>query len=219
EGHPTLARPAGPIERTISWCRRKPALAGSIIGLVVVGLAGLAGILWQWRRAEAESLKFQFRSYIGDMDLANRAVDEGDLGTAKGLVRRYWPESHQADLRNWEWHYLANLSEGDPHFPLVAHSSGVWSLGFLDDNTLLTAASADWRTVLWDLKEHRPSKIITNGGFGGSVADTMVVAPKRNAMFFRPAWSGATHVTLLDLQNATESKLLDADGPVTSLDI
>jgi hypothetical protein len=31
-------------------------------------LLGLAGILLEWRRAEAESLNFQFRSYIADMD-------------------------------------------------------------------------------------------------------------------------------------------------------
>jgi WD40 repeat protein len=219
EGQATLARPAGTLERAARWTKRRPGVAMSLAALLVVGLAGLAGILWQWRRAEAESLKFQVRSYVADMDLANRAVDEGDLGTAKGLLRRYWPEPHQADLRNWEWRYLANLSEGDPHHSLVAHSSVVLSICFLNDNTLITAATADWRTVLWDLKERRPSKTITNGGFGGSVVEVMAVAPRRNAMFHRPAWHGATNVTFVDLHDGTESKLLDAKGPVKWLDI
>jgi WD40 repeat protein len=198
----------------------------SLAALLVVGLAGLAGILWQWRRAEAESLKFQVRSYVADMDLANRAVDEGDLGTAKGLLRRYWPELHQADLRNWEWRYLANLSEGDPHFSLVAHSTDVLSLRFLDDNTLLTAGETDWRTVLWNLKERRPSNIITNRGFGGGVSEVMAVAPKRSAMFYRVAYGSASRLLVVDFQTGTETNLFDEKGvsvnveaPVKSLDI
>ena len=111
------------------------------------------------------------------MDLANRALDEGDLGMAQTLLRRYWPGPHETDLRNWEWRYLANLSDGDPHVSLVAHSAEVSSLRFLDDNTLLTAGSADWRTVVWNLKERRPSNIITNRGFGGGVSEVPAGAP------------------------------------------
>ena len=222
----THARPAGLVERSVRWCRRKPALAATAMALILVGLIGLAGILVEWRRAEAESLKFQFRSYVADMDLANGAVDEGDLGMAQTLLRRYWPEPHQADLRNWEWRYLANLSEGDPHFSLVAHSTDVLSLRFLDDNTLLTAGETDWRTVLWNLKERRPSNIITNRGFGGGVSEVMAVAPKRNAMFYRVAYSSASRVLVVDFQTGTETNLFDAKGvsvdveaPVKSLDI
>jgi hypothetical protein len=35
------------------------------------------------------------------MDLANRALNEGDLGMAQTLLRRYWPGPHETDLRNW----------------------------------------------------------------------------------------------------------------------
>lgn len=87
----THARPAGPVERGVRWCRRKPALALTLAALLVVGLMGGAGILMEWRRAEAESLKFRSRSYVADMELANLALHEGDLGIAQGLLRRYWP--------------------------------------------------------------------------------------------------------------------------------
>jgi len=213
---PTLARPAGAMERCVRWCRRKPALAATAMALILVGAIGLLGILTQWRRAEAESLKFQSRSYVADMDLANRAVNEGDLGMAKALLRRYWPGPHEADLRNWEWRYLANLSEGDPHFSLVAHSSQVLSLRFLDDNTLLTAGVADWRTVVWNLRERRPSNTITNLG---AVCEVTTVAPKRHAMFYRNAWHGTREVTLVDLQGGSETNLIDAEAAVRCLDI
>jgi len=176
--------------------------------------------------AENESRKFQSRSYVADMDLANRALLESDLGTAQGLLRRYWPASHEPDLRNWEWRYLARLSDGDPHFSLVEHSSAVLSLCFVDENTLLTAGQADWRTVLWNAKERRPSNIITNRGFAGGVSEVMAVAPRRNAMFYRPAWLRSSAVTVVDLEKGTEDDLRDAKGasvyaeaPVRSLDI
>ena len=214
----TRARPEGPMERSARWCRRKPPLAVALAALLVVGLIGVTGILVEWRRAQAESLKFQLRSYVADMDLANRALNEDDLGTAQALLRLYWPGPHETDLRNWEWRYLANLSQGDPHFSLVAHSSSVWSLCFLDDNTLLTAGIADWRTVLWNLRERRPSTIITNLGFGGGVSEVIALAPRRNAMFYRQAWNGTAAVTLVDLQRGTETELLVAKAAVRSLD-
>jgi WD40 repeat protein len=216
---PTLARPAGAVERVVRWCRRKPALSATVIALILVGGTGLVGILMEWRRAEAESLKFRLRSYVADMDLANRALNEGDLGTAQSLLRRYWPEPHAVDLRHWEWRYLANLSEGDPHSSLAAHSSPVMSLRFVDANTLLTAGSGDWRTVLWNLDERRPSNIFTNRGFGGTVGEAAAVAPSRHAMYFRPAWHLAKVITAMDLQKGTETTLTDANAAVRSLEL
>ncbi|MFI5460592.1 MAG: protein kinase [Isosphaerales bacterium] len=49
-----LARPAGILERTWSFSRRRPLVAGLAASLTVVSLTGLAGVVWQWRRAEAQ---------------------------------------------------------------------------------------------------------------------------------------------------------------------
>ena len=51
----THARPTGALERGLRWCRRKPALAATVIALIVVGWLGFAGIAWQWRRANREA--------------------------------------------------------------------------------------------------------------------------------------------------------------------
>ena len=53
---PIHARPIGFAGRLWSWCRRRPALAALVLALQLVGAAGLAGILWQWRRAEEHSI-------------------------------------------------------------------------------------------------------------------------------------------------------------------
>jgi WD40 repeat protein len=49
---PIHARPISRPERLWRWCRRKPALASLLVLLNVVGALGIAGIVWQWRRAE-----------------------------------------------------------------------------------------------------------------------------------------------------------------------
>jgi eukaryotic-like serine/threonine-protein kinase len=52
QGEPVRARSIGALGRGRRWCRRKPALAALSAVLVLAVLGGLAGILFQWRRAE-----------------------------------------------------------------------------------------------------------------------------------------------------------------------
>jgi tetratricopeptide (TPR) repeat protein len=52
QGEPVHARSIGALGRGWRWCRRKPALAAMSAVLVLSVLGGLAGILFQWRRAE-----------------------------------------------------------------------------------------------------------------------------------------------------------------------
>ena len=223
---PVVARPPSRLyEFQKSVRRHKAGFAGAATIMIVLAAGVLVSSLVAVRARRAE-LETRHARYVADMDLANRAVNEGDLGIARMLLRRYWPGPNEPDLRNWEWRYLATLSEGDPHVSLVAHSTPVLSLRFLDDNTLLTAGQADWRTVLWNLNERRPSSLITNRGFGGGVSDVMAVAPQRNAMFYRGAWSAASRIAVVDFQKGTESKLpiahgadVDAKAPIRSLDI
>jgi serine/threonine protein kinase/WD40 repeat protein len=219
DNEPVLARPPSRLYEFQKTVRRhKVGFAAAATVMIVLA----AGVLVSSRaavRARRAELQTRRTGYVADMDLANRALDLNDLGIAQALLRRYWPEPHETDLRNWEWRYLADLAGGDPHFSLVAHSSPVLSLRFLDDNTLLTAGETDWRTVLWNLKERRPSNIITNRSFGGGVSEVAAVAPKRNAMCYRVAWSGSRKVTLVDLQRGTETNLLDAKAAVRWLDL
>jgi tetratricopeptide (TPR) repeat protein len=52
QGAPVHARSIGALGRGWRWCRRKPALAALSAVLVLAVLGGLAGILFEWRRAE-----------------------------------------------------------------------------------------------------------------------------------------------------------------------
>jgi serine/threonine protein kinase/WD40 repeat protein len=223
KNEPVAARPPSRFyvfQKTVR--RHKVGFAAATVVMIVLAAGVLISSLEAARARRAE-VQARHTGYVADMDLANRALDEGDLGIAQTLLRRYWPGPHEADLRNWEWRYLANLSEGDPHFSLVAHSTDVLSLRFLDDNTLLTAGETDWRTVLWNLKERRPSNIITNRGFGGGVSEVSAVAPKRNAMYYRAAVHFASGIGEIDLQKGelrnADNAFPDVEAPIKSLEI
>jgi serine/threonine-protein kinase len=49
---PIQARRTPPHERVWRWCRRNPMLAGLAAALLFSLLGGLAGVTWEWRRAE-----------------------------------------------------------------------------------------------------------------------------------------------------------------------
>lgn len=102
---PVHARPVTRVERVWRWCRRKPALASLVVALHLVFALGLAGVFWQWRRAELnatreaseraraeqESLKARQYAYASDMNLAQQAVQADELDRALQLLNRHRP--------------------------------------------------------------------------------------------------------------------------------
>ena len=51
EDRPILARRVSEAEKVWRWCRRNPLPASLLAGIVLVFLAGFAGVSWQWREA------------------------------------------------------------------------------------------------------------------------------------------------------------------------
>jgi tetratricopeptide (TPR) repeat protein len=75
-GEPIRARPVGAGERVVVWCRRKPGVAGLLAALVLVFLAGGAGVLWQWQRAAASAAEAdrQAAAFKEERDVAERRL-------------------------------------------------------------------------------------------------------------------------------------------------
>lgn len=55
-GQPVYARPIGPFGRCWRWAKRRPAVAGLLLTLVLTVVGGFSGVFGQWRRAEALAL-------------------------------------------------------------------------------------------------------------------------------------------------------------------
>jgi WD40 repeat protein len=76
-GEPILARPVGWAEKAWLWCQRRPVIAGLLLALHIVLAAGLAGIVWEWRRAErnADSATDKLRQAYIAQARADRRTD------------------------------------------------------------------------------------------------------------------------------------------------
>ena len=70
------------------------------------------------RQAQAEELIARQRAYASDMNLAQQALAEDNLGRALDLLNRQHPQPGQKDLRGWEWRYLWAQTRSDALFTL-----------------------------------------------------------------------------------------------------
>ena len=185
-GEPIVARPASTWERTLKWAKRKPAVA-ALLGLVVlVGAAGLGGVFWQWGRAE-DARRFAERKaedeaqqrqraqaaaraarrslYEADINLAQRALADNNLGRAVELIRKY-AQPGEEDLRGFEWRYLWKLTRGQEllTFP---HETFVDTVAFSPDAQILATSGHEdsagpWEIKLWEVGTGRRIRSLTD---------------------------------------------------------
>ncbi len=73
EDRPVRARRASEAEKLWRWCRRNPLPASLVAGIVLVFLAGFAGVIWQWR--EAETARADEKSQRGRADAARKGAE------------------------------------------------------------------------------------------------------------------------------------------------
>lgn len=158
EGEPIRARPVGVAGKAWKWCRRRPALATMGAALVLTGVLGLGGVLWQWNRAARGELLAQRNAYAGDMLLLQRALAEHQSTAAMRLLNDHLPVrlsssgagAPRADLCDWEWRYLWQLCRSDESVSLHRYASGIHTLALSRDGQVL-AVGCGKRTALWSL--------------------------------------------------------------------
>jgi WD40 repeat protein/tRNA A-37 threonylcarbamoyl transferase component Bud32 len=112
-GQPILARPTGPLERTVKWVRRRPTPAALLAGGLLAALFCLAGGLLFHRQVRLErdaAVRATRRSealrYSIAVGLAQRDLDADNLARAGDLLAGCAEER-----RGWEHRYLRALSE------------------------------------------------------------------------------------------------------------
>jgi WD40 repeat protein len=156
-GESIRARRVGPFGQGWRWCRRNPAAAGLLAALVLVLVAGTAGVTWSYRGAEAarqrEALADQRRAeqrewaelnfYYSHIALAEREWEANNVAQAEYLLDRCLPPEGRPDRRGWEWYYLKRLCHSDL-VPDLTHGAGVSGLDFSPDGNYLASAAGDW---------------------------------------------------------------------------
>jgi tetratricopeptide (TPR) repeat protein/predicted Ser/Thr protein kinase len=70
---PIRACPIGPWERTLKWARRRPAAAALVVAVPLLTFAGIAGIGWQWWRAENK--RHEAQTALEQMTIARQAEE------------------------------------------------------------------------------------------------------------------------------------------------
>ena len=167
ENRPILARPLGPTGKAWRWFRRNPRLAFATSAALLSLLIGLAGVIWQWRRAEAETrraeaetLTARRNAYAADMKGVQWELENNNLWGALDLLNQYRPRRPsqisnftsqiQTDLRGWEWRYLWARCQSDERFLLHQYSNAVSALAFSPDGKWLAVRQEDAAVALWD---------------------------------------------------------------------
>lgn len=157
---PVLASPVRAPGRLWRWCRRKPVRAGLTAALIVVLVAGSAGVLWQWQRAErnaaAEARQrrlavearrdAEIREYAATIGLAQSFIRANQFGLARDVLLARAPEAY----RGWEWGWLVRSCNQDLMTLSDSSSLGVEAF-FTPDSRFLATSGFDPAIWIWDL--------------------------------------------------------------------
>jgi tetratricopeptide (TPR) repeat protein/predicted Ser/Thr protein kinase len=142
DGRPIIARPAGPVYRTIKWARRRPAAALLAVVAVLAIVAGLAGLAWHNRvlsreLARTERLAEQgsgFSQWLIEEHLPRVVTMSGSTDVTHDLLEqlRQYLDASLADMPP-DPRYTRRLGYSYARLAAVSGGPGVASRGNLDD--------------------------------------------------------------------------------------
>lgn len=150
-GEPILARPIGRLENTWRWCRRKPLVAGLLLGVFLSLSLGLIGTSFFWHQARQSALRTQKALYRANMNAAAGLWARGDvLGMRQRLKDSRWGGELEG-FRDFSCSYFEHLAES--YQVVVNHGDAVTAVSLANDGTLFAAAGADRVISVWSTKD------------------------------------------------------------------
>ena len=166
-GKAIRARPVSFAESVWLWCKRRPALAVLIVAFHLALAGGLAGILYEWRRAnlhaqgetqlrrvaEKNAETTRLNLYAADVALAAQVMQEGDFGRARRTLARLRPQPGETDLRGFEWRYLWNRCQGGQVATLGQHEWIVTCAAFSPDGKFIASGGMGGQVKIWDAEK------------------------------------------------------------------
>ena len=166
-----VARPPSPAYRFARLARRYRGAFIAIGSVLMVSMVGgaisfslylrEAAALKRVRAVEAEQSRLLKRTeeeslaarsardiasrnlYAADVQLAYQAIQEGNLGRARTLLKRFIPAEGGKDERGFEWHYFWQLTSGEQRLTLRDHSNSVSAVAWSPDHHWLASGGMD----------------------------------------------------------------------------
>jgi WD40 repeat protein/tRNA A-37 threonylcarbamoyl transferase component Bud32 len=218
DGRTIRARPVGPAEWAARWARRNPLPAALTAAVVLVGLAGLAGVLWKWREAVAEAAAAEAASadargharaerwerYRSDIIAAGSALQVDDAGGARRALDDA-PEEH----RNWEWRHFHSRLDMAQHVLALFEGKAVGAPISADGRRVALASRQAVR--VWDVLERRELlSLHSPAGF-----EHLRLSPDGRTLAYRKS---ETAIVLHDVDSGRVRAILDHERRVDGID-
>ncbi len=148
---PIAARPVGTVERSLRWCRRNPALAGSAAAVMVAFLAAFVLVSGSYYRAEelrqkeadqrAEAERKEkaerWERYRSNLIAAGSAMRLHNVTAARDALE-VAPKEH----RGWEWRHFYHQIDQAAHFDPGFGSTSI-GIASPDRRTIISFSGAD----------------------------------------------------------------------------
>jgi WD40 repeat protein/tRNA A-37 threonylcarbamoyl transferase component Bud32 len=155
---PISARPVTTSEKLWRWARRNPSIATLAASLLIVFLAGLVGVTWQWRRAERHVRTEATQRQRLEDTLAHKEIQEaerlfavGDVSSALARLARILrqnPMDRVAATRLLSALTYRNFAL--PTLTPLVHEASVLSAEFSRDGQRVVTGAADGSVRVWN---------------------------------------------------------------------
>jgi len=166
---PIQARPAPVIEKIGRWCRRKPALAAALASVALALLAGLAGVLWQWRRAEAYAQsetrhrqRAEAASFRLTCEKAENLFDQDRTPNALAYLARLLRQHPTNEIIAARIRSALSLRGFSLPVAALQHTNRITSLQFSPDGQRVLTASMDGTARVWESANGRELAVLNH---------------------------------------------------------
>jgi serine/threonine protein kinase/WD40 repeat protein len=160
-GDPILARPLSPVIRLARRARQSPFITALILGLMIVTVAGISGVLLQWREAVTARNLYQASAEENRRDSAWLTLDRGLELAEQGRVDEglHWmlkaAQEAPPDAANLQHVARVNLAGWShrvhPLCWILPHPDQITAIGISPDGQTLVTGCRDTYARRWSL--------------------------------------------------------------------